>query len=286
MVNLDGLKQIVPPRTLWIGADGALRRNASAQVGVVHDPTSDKYVVRYVSIANPPKGGVINLQQELNKIVRIHEAGLLASVAVDRSGLYPWISYFEKNHIPYVDFDQGRTMEYATEFLLQVVQDGRLVHPGDARLTKHIAQGRLADTSSGGIRFSKSQIKGLDQDALIALAMSIYHCQKSEYVPGKLSIWRGDIFDSREAQYPLTRKGDGQILESGKIYLPRRGYTVTSAGYLKGLQAMSAKEHDVWNCPGRRHGACDKCENYFREMEKAMTIEEYEIFVNSRGKSL
>ena len=286
-VGIRKLQQIVPPRRLFLGCDGALNRNACALIGTTYNGLTDKYQVRYVSITEPPQGGNIDLTKELDKILDLNEAGLLGGVALDASGLWHWISALEKRRINYWAVPQnGKDMEYAANLLLSLIQERRIEHPDAKMLTQHVGNGRLADTNSGGIRFTKSKLAGVDDDGLIALAMSLLQNQRDTYVPGELSVVPGNIFNIASNPYPATRDGRGLMLDNDRIWYPSLGKEVSTVAHLRGAKANAGKKHNVWDCPARWFGTCDRCLDHFKQMSRQMTAEEYDYYVNTKGEIL
>ena len=121
-------------------------------------------------------------------------------------------------------------MEHAANLLLSLIQERRIEHPGAKMLTQHVGNGRLSDTNSGGIRFTKSMLTGVDDDGLIALAMSLLQNQRDIYVGAQMSMTPGNIFDVASNPYPTTKDGRGLILDNDRIWYGNLGKEVFDNG--------------------------------------------------------
>ena len=275
---------IFAPKSLYIGGDYALTKNKAATV-VVSRSEDDIYTIRGVKVTQPHSGRrYIDLETEHRDLIEgLWKQGLVGTVAVDRSGIYPWLSRWEKMGLPAHAIDTGAiTMSQVTEFFLDLVKHRRIRHNGDPTLRTHMGNSRLKDTNDGRTMISKGRAGRLDNDAAIATLLALFIAEKEAFVPAKSTLTIGNIFYSGEAdQYPLTQDGRGQYDGSAGIWLPERGHHTSHVGYIKGRQSENNKGHKFSTCAGRRHGTCKLCTDFIDSMTRRMDIDAETAFVHA-----
>lgn len=274
------------PRSLFIGGDYASTRNTAASVICT---LSDKgiYTIRGIKVTYPPPKGsgrkYIDLEAEhRDPIEELWKKGLVGGIAVDRTGVYSWLSRWEKMGLPIHSIDTGSiVMSKVTEHFLDVVKNKRLRHNGDPVLRTHIGNSRLKDTASGGTMISKGMRGSLDNDCAIATLLAIFIAEQEAFRPAKVTQMLGNPFYEGEGgAYALTKDRRGQYTDDG-IWLMDRGHTVSHVGKIRGEQAeRHPKKHRYSTCAGRRYGTCEICNTFIDEMRRNMDLEQEEKFVN------
>jgi phage terminase large subunit-like protein len=147
---------------VYLGVDIGGNRSASALIGVTED-----LEVAEVFIAQ----GDAAVLEVAERIREIAAGRPVLEVAFDPMRFMSEALRLEADGLPMVKFDQGDSrMIPASENLHRLITEGKLSHPGDAELDRHIAAA-VAKQTRRGWRLDKLT-KGAQIDGAVALAMA------------------------------------------------------------------------------------------------------------------
>lgn len=172
-----GDAEIEPGEAVWIGVDVGGSRAASAVVKVTED-------LRVQAKTWQGDSAVLDVADNLRQLARDYK---IREVAFDPWRFRSEALRLEDAGLPMVEFPQSTArMVPASEQLYSAVVEGKLTHPNDPELNRHVA-GAVAKQTPRGWRLDKSE-RGAQIDAVVALAMAVERADQPAE-PARLLGW-------------------------------------------------------------------------------------------------
>jgi phage terminase large subunit-like protein len=168
------------PRVLAV--DGSVSGDMTALVGAWRDPLTDHYFVDYsdVTMFEPDLDGEIDYEKVEQAIQRRWETGRYVQLAYDPYQMVSLAQRLKRRGVQVFEFTQNSMRLRADSFMRQLINEGRLHHPGHDLLTEHVLAATLKYSGDGRMfRLVKSQ-KSSKIDLAVALSMALWTLHASD----------------------------------------------------------------------------------------------------------